>query len=66
VQTTRSPLRAVVDLRAVVNIEDVDNVVVLIDPVDDAVSAAQGAMTVSERPEERLARSEPLQKMSEA
>lgn len=51
-----------VDLRAVVNIEDVDNVVVLIDPVDDAVSAAPGAMTASERPEERLARSEPLQR----
>jgi hypothetical protein len=39
----------------VVNIEDVHNVVVLVDPVDDAVGAAPSAMTASERPEERLA-----------
>jgi hypothetical protein len=48
-------LRAVVDLRAVVNIEDMDNATVLIDPVDDAIGAAPGAVTTSERPEERLA-----------
>jgi hypothetical protein len=48
-------LRAVVDLRAVVNIEDVDNAAVLIDPVDDAIGAAPGTVTASERPEQRLA-----------
>jgi hypothetical protein len=51
----RSPLRAVVDLRAVVNIEDVDNAAVLIDPADDAIGAAPGAVTASKRPEQRLA-----------
>jgi hypothetical protein len=50
-----SVLRAVVDLRAVVNIEDMDNAAVLIDPVDDAIGAAPGTMTASERPEQRLA-----------
>ena len=44
-----------VDLRALVNIEDVHNVLVLVDSVDDAVGAAPSAMTASERPEERLA-----------
>ena len=51
----RSLLRAVVDLRTVVNIEDMDNAAVLIDPVDDAIGAAQGGMTTGERPEQRLA-----------
>jgi hypothetical protein len=39
----------------VVNIEDVDNVAVLIDPVDDAISAAPGAVTTGQWPEQRLA-----------
>ena len=38
-----------------INIEDVDNVVVLVDPIADAVGAAPRAMTASERPEQRLA-----------
>ena len=41
-----SLLRAVVDLRAVVNIENVDNAAVLVDQVDDAIGAAQGAVTI--------------------
>ena len=44
-----------VDLRAVVNIEDVDNAGVLVDPIDGAVGAAPGTVTASERPEPRLA-----------
>jgi hypothetical protein len=48
-------LRAVVDLRAVVNVEDVDNVAVLVDPVDDAIGAATGTVTASERTEQWLA-----------
>src|SRR5205085_8792128 len=40
---------------AVVNVEDIDNAAVLIDPVDDAVGAAPGAVTASKRPEQRLA-----------
>ena len=51
----RSLLRAVVDLRAVVNIEDMDNAAVLIDPVNDAIGAAPGAVTANEWPEQRLA-----------
>ena len=51
----RMPLsRAVVDLRAVVNIKDMDSAAGLINPVDDAVSAAPGAVATSEWPEERL------------
>jgi hypothetical protein len=48
-------LQAVVDLRAVVNIEDVDNATVFVDPVDDAISAASGAVTAGKRPEQRPA-----------
>jgi hypothetical protein len=48
-------VRAVVDLRAVVNVEDLDCAAVLIDPVDDAVGAAPSAVTTSKRPEQRLA-----------
>ena len=33
-----------------VNIEDVDKVQALVDPVDNAVSAAPGTVTASERP----------------
>ena len=38
-----------------VNVENVDNAVVLVDPVDGAIGAAQGAVTTGERPEQRLA-----------
>jgi len=41
-----------------IDVENVDNVVTLIDPVDDAISAAPGTMTTCQRPEQRLA--EPL------
>jgi hypothetical protein len=44
-------LRAVVDLGAVVNIKDVDDVAVLADPVDDALGTAPGTVTAIERPE---------------
>ncbi len=37
------------------NIEDMDNAAVFIDPVDDAIGAAPGAVTTGERPEQRLA-----------
>src|SRR5271169_1642687 len=50
-----SPLRAAVDLRAVVNIEDVDNAAGLVDPVDDAIGAAPSTVTTGERPEQRPA-----------
>jgi hypothetical protein len=53
-QDRRSLLRAVVDLRTVVNVEDVDNPAALLDPVDDAVSPAPGAVTSCEWPEQRL------------
>jgi hypothetical protein len=39
----------------VVNVQNVDNAAVLVDPVDDAIGAAQGAVTTGERPEQRLA-----------
>ena len=51
----QSPFGTVVDLRAAVNIEDVDDAAVLVDAVDDAVGAAPGAVTASEGPEQRLA-----------
>jgi hypothetical protein len=44
----------VIDLQAG-NVEDVHNAAGLVDPIDDAVGAAPGAMTASERPEQRLA-----------
>lgn len=43
-------MRAVVDPRAVVNIEDVDDAAVLVDPVDDAIGAALRAVATSKRP----------------
>ena len=43
-------MRPVIDLRAVVNVEHVNNAAVLVDPVDDAIGAAAGAVTASERP----------------
>src|SRR5215510_4824323 len=51
----RSPLRAVVDLGTVVNVEDMDHAAVLVDPVDDAIGAAPGTVATGERPEQRLA-----------
>lgn len=44
-----------VDLRAVVNIENVDQATFLVDPVNDAIGAAPRAMTTFERSEKRLA-----------
>lgn len=55
IPTRRSLLRTVVDLRAVVDIKDVDHVAVLIDPIHDAIGAAPGAVTPGKRPEQRLA-----------
>jgi len=42
-----SLLRAVVNLRMVVDVEDMDNAAVLVEPVDDAIGAAPGAVTAS-------------------
>ncbi len=50
-----SPLGTVVDLRAVVNIEDVDETAILVDPVYDAIGAAPGTVATGQRPEQRLA-----------
>lgn len=44
-----------VDVRAVVNIEHFDDMGLLIDAVDDAVSSTPRAVTASQRAEERLA-----------
>jgi hypothetical protein len=41
-----------VNVRAVVNVEDVDISAALVDPVDDAVRAAPGAVTPCERPKQ--------------
>jgi hypothetical protein len=51
----RSPLRSVVDLGTVVNVEDVYRTAVLVDPADDAIRAAPRAVTTGEWPEQRLA-----------
>jgi len=48
-------MRAMVDLQAVVDIKDVYQVAGFVDPVDDPVGAAAGAVTSGERPEQRLA-----------
>jgi hypothetical protein len=45
----------VVDLRTVVDIEDVDDAAVLVDPVGDAIGTAPGPVAASERAEEWLA-----------
>jgi len=45
----------VVNVQAVVNVEDVDNSAALVDPVDDAICAAPCAVAASQRPEERFA-----------
>jgi hypothetical protein len=47
----------VIELRTVVNAEDVDNPVVFLDPVDDTVGPAPGAVTFREWPEQWLANS---------
>jgi hypothetical protein len=44
-------MRAMVDLRAVVDIKDVYQVAGFVDPVDGPVGAAAGAVTSGERPE---------------
>jgi hypothetical protein len=49
-----SLLRAVADLRAVVDVEDVDNAAVLVDPIDDAIGAP-ATMMASKWPKQRLA-----------
>src|SRR5580658_1262192 len=41
-------------LCAVVDVEDVDGLGVLLDPVDDPVGAAPGSVTASQRPEQRF------------
>jgi hypothetical protein len=43
----------VVDLSAVVDVEDMDGAGVLLDPVDDPVGAAPGSVTARQRPEQR-------------
>ncbi len=50
-----SALGSVVDLRAVIDIKNVNNTAALVDPVDDAVGAASGTMTTCQWPEEWLA-----------
>jgi hypothetical protein len=44
----------VVDLRAVIDVEDVDGAVSLVDPVDDPVGAAAGSVTACEGAEQRF------------
>jgi hypothetical protein len=39
----------------VVDVEDMDNAAILVDPVDDAIGASPGTVTASNRPEQRLA-----------
>jgi hypothetical protein len=51
----KSPCGAVVNVRAAVNVEDVDSSAALVDPVADAICAAPGAVAASERPEQRFA-----------
>ena len=53
--TRQSVLGAVIYLRAMVNIEDVDDAPALVDAVNDAIGAAPGAVTARERPEQGLA-----------
>jgi hypothetical protein len=48
-------LGAVVNVRAVVDVEDVNNSIALVDPVDDAICAAPCAVAASQRPEQRFA-----------
>jgi hypothetical protein len=48
-------LRTVVDIGAVVDVEDVHGAAVLIYPVDDPVGSATGPKATGERAEKRLA-----------
>jgi len=48
-------LRAVIDIKAVVDVENVHGAGVLIYPVNDPVGAATGPMAAGERAEQRLA-----------
>src|SRR5215472_7351066 len=48
-------LRPTVDLRAMIDVENVHDAAALVDAVDDAISAAPGTMTTGQRPEQRLA-----------
>ena len=48
-------LWAVVNLRTMIDVEDMDNVVSVVDPVDDAIGAAPGTVTTGKWPEQRLA-----------
>ena len=50
-RVVRSPLLAVVDLRAMVNIEDVNHAAALVDPVNDAIGPAPGNVTTDQGPE---------------
>jgi DNA-binding transcriptional MerR regulator len=50
-----SSLWAVVDLGAMIDVENVNDAAALVDPVDDAIGAAAGTMTTCQRPEQRLA-----------
>ncbi len=45
-----SVLRAVVDLRAMVNIEDVNDAVALVDPINDAIGPAPRTVTTGQGP----------------
>jgi hypothetical protein len=51
----RSGWRAVVNLRAMVNVEHMNDVGILVDPVDDAVSTAPSPVATSKRTEQWLA-----------
>ena len=48
-------MRAVVDLSAVVDVEDVDGASVFLDPVDNPISTAPGSVTASQWAEQRFA-----------
>ena len=54
-RTQGSLLWPVVDLRAMIDVENVNDAAVLVDPVDDAIGAAPGPMTTGQRPDQRLA-----------
>ena len=49
-----SPLRPVVDLRAMIDIEDMNHAAALVDPVDDAIGSAPRTVTTGQWPEKRL------------
>ena len=44
-----------VDLGAMIDVENVNDAAAFIDPVDDAIRAARGTMTAGQRAEQRLA-----------